>query len=182
MLQEGASEAEAPASPTTSTPPVELVEVRGDREPWVPLLLEADEPEPLRRYLDDGDLFEIRAEGETVGVVLLVRDGDGTTTEVKNIALSESHRGRGLGRGALERIVDHAAESGAERVLVGTSEGSAGTIAFYRACGFADAGRRVGFFDSYPEPVMEDGVRSHDMVMFERVLGPRGDGHRDPAR
>jgi len=172
MLQEG-------AAPSTA-PEVELVEVAGDREAWVPLLLEADEEAPLRDYLDDGELLEIRSGHETIGGVLLLRDG--TTVEIKNLALAEPHRRRGLGRAAIERIVEHAERAGAERLIVGTAETSHGTMSFYRACGFANAGRRLGFFDAYPAPVVEDGVQAHDMVMFERVLGPRGDGAREPGR
>jgi GNAT superfamily N-acetyltransferase len=172
MLQEG-------AAPSTA-PEVELVQVAGDREAWVPLLLEADEEAPLRDYLDDGELLEIRSGHETIGGVLLLRDG--TTVEIKNLALAEPHRRRGLGRAAIERIVEHAERAGAERLIVGTAETSHGTMSFYRACGFANAGRRLGFFDAYPAPVVEDGVQAHDMVMFERVLGPRGDGARDPGR
>jgi len=176
MLQEAAPAVAEPAVARS----VELVEVTGDREPWVELLLEADEEEPLRGYLGDGALYEIRSAGETVGVVLLLRDG--ATIEIKNLALDEAYRGEGLGRAALQGIVDHAARDGAERVIVGTSETSRDTIAFYLACGFTDAGRRLGFFDSYPTPVIEDGAQAHDMVMFERVLGRRGDGERDPTR
>ena len=178
MLQEGA-EPNAPGPAATGSS-VELVEVRGDREVWVPWLLEADEEIPLRGYLDDGELLEIRAEGAAVGVALLVRDG--STTEIKNLAIAEEHRRVGFGRAAVEAIVAMAAGTGAERVVVGTAESSDAAIAFYRACGFTDAGRRVGFFDAYPEPIVEDGVRAHDMLLFERVLGPRGAGAREPGR
>jgi len=54
--------------------------------------------------------------------------------------------------------------------VVGTADTSAGTIEFYRRIGFLDAGRIAGFFDSYPEPVVEDGVVAHDMVRFELPL------------
>jgi glyoxylase-like metal-dependent hydrolase (beta-lactamase superfamily II)/ribosomal protein S18 acetylase RimI-like enzyme len=197
MLQEGAPEvtvgstlpgtAENPA--TVEAPAtVELVEIAGDREPWVPLLLEADEEIPLRAYLDDGDLLEIRAggvtgddaSGGTVGVVLLFTEG--STIEIKNLAIAEPHRRRGFGRAAIELIVERAAEAGAERVIVGTADTGYDSLAFYRACGFTDAGRRLGFFDTYPEPVILDGAEAHDMVMFERILGPRGTGPTEPGR
>jgi ribosomal protein S18 acetylase RimI-like enzyme len=170
MLQEGAP----------PVPAVELIEVTGDREPWVPSLLEADEEEPLRAYLDDGELLEIRADGATAGVVLLLREGD--TVEIRNLALDEAHRRRGIGRAAIEQVAERAVTAGADHLIVGTAETSTDAIAFYRACGFADAGRRPGFFDRYPTPVIEDGVQAHDMVMFERVLGRRGVGARDPER
>jgi glyoxylase-like metal-dependent hydrolase (beta-lactamase superfamily II)/ribosomal protein S18 acetylase RimI-like enzyme len=178
MLQEAANPTEP--RPSAAGPAVELVEVLGDREAWVPWLLEADEEIPLRRYLNAGELLEIRVEGATVGVALLLRDG--STTEIKNLAIAEEHRRAGFGRAAVEAIVARAAGAGADRVIVGTAEAGQAAIAFYRACGFTDAGRRVGFFDRYPEPVVDDGVQAHDMVLFERLLGPRGAGAREPGR
>jgi GNAT superfamily N-acetyltransferase len=151
------------------------VAVTGSRERFVPLLLEADESEPiLRGYLDDGELFELRAEGRPVGVALLLRDDD--VIEIKNIALTASERGRGLGRAAIEAIAAYASTRGARRLLVGTADVSAGAIAFYGACGFASAGIRPRFFDAYPHPVVEDGRVAHDMVLFERALMAGDDG------
>ena len=148
---------------------VELVQVAGSREPFVPLLLEADESEAvLRGYLESGGLFELREAGRAIGVVLLLDDGD--AVEIKNIALRASERGRGAGRSAIDAIAAHAHAAGARLLTVGTADVSAGTIAFYRACGFHDAGVRAGFFDAYPEPVVEDGRVAHDMVLFERTL------------
>ena len=146
------------------------LEPAADREALVPLLLEADESEPvLREYLHRGELYRILLEGELVGAVLLIPEGsDGV--EIKNIALSEEHRGLGLGRAAIEAVVDRAREAGAARLLVGTADSSAGTIEFYRRVGFRDAGRIEGFFDAYPEPVVEDGIVAHDMVRFEMGL------------
>ncbi len=140
-----------------------------DRESLVPLLLEAEGSEAvLRTYLHDGDLYRIVARGEEVGAVLLIGEGEGL--EIKNIALAEGYRGRGLGRAAIEAVAAVALASGASRLQVGTADSSPGTIAFYRRVGFRDAGRIEGFFDAYPEPVVEDGVVAHDMVRFELPL------------
>lgn len=141
-----------------------------DREALVPLLLEADESEAvLRGYLHEGDLYRIVLDGELVGAVLLISEGPGDV-EIKNIALSEERRGLGLGRAAIEAVADLVRESGAARLLVGTADSSIGTIAFYRHVGFDDTGRIEGFFDAYPEPVVEDGIVAHDMVRFEMGL------------
>ena len=75
-----------------------------------------------------------------------------------------------MGRTAITSIAARARERGADRVVVGTADSSSRTIAFYRACGFHDAGRIEGFFDTYPDPVVEDGVQAHDMVRFEMLL------------
>jgi ribosomal protein S18 acetylase RimI-like enzyme len=145
---------------------VTLRRVDGDRAMFVPRLLEADESESVvRTYLEDGELFEILAGDKPVGVVLLTfpaRD----EVEIKNIAVGREDRGRGIGRAAIESIRACARARGADRLLVGTADASLGTIAFYRACGFNDAGRITGFFDRYPDPVVEDGRRAHDMVRF----------------
>jgi len=147
------------------------LEPAADREALVPILLEADESEPvLRGYLHDGDLYRIVADDRGVGGVLLITEGDGV--EIKNIALVESARGKGLGREAIEAIVELARGSGAARLLVGTADSSLGTIAFYRRVGFRDVGRIEGFFDAYPEPVIEDGIVAHDMIRFEMRLRP----------
>ena len=145
------------------------LEPAADREALVPILLEADESEPvLRGYLHDGDLYRIVADDRGVGGVLLITEGDGV--EIKNIALVESARGKGLGREAIEAIVELARGSGAARLLVGTADSSLGTIAFYRRVGFRDVGRIEGFFDAYPETVIEDGIVAHDMIRFEMRL------------
>jgi GNAT superfamily N-acetyltransferase len=144
------------------------LEPADDRETLVPLLLEADESEAvLRSYLHSGDLYRIFADGQEVGAVLLVPEGD--ALEIKNIALLEPRRGEGLGRATIEAIAARA-RSRFARVVVGTADASVGTIRFYRAVGFTETGRIRGFFDSYPEPVVEDGVTAHDMVRFEMRL------------
>jgi ribosomal protein S18 acetylase RimI-like enzyme len=136
----------------------------------MPLLLDADESEPVvRAYLDDGELLEIVVAGQPVGVALITSP-EHAAIEIKNIAIVREHRGRGIGRAAIGCLADRAKGRGADRLLVGTADSSGRTIAFYRSCGFREVGRIAGFFDAYPEPVVEDGVQAHDMIRFERVL------------
>jgi ribosomal protein S18 acetylase RimI-like enzyme len=141
-----------------------------DRERHLPLLLEADDvEEPIRGYLDRGELLEIREADALIGVAVLVVDAD--AVEIWNIALSGEQRGRGSGRRAIELIAERCREQGPSRLTVGTSDCSLGTIAFYRKVGFRFAGVRKGYFDDYPVVVVEDGIRARDMVMFELELG-----------
>ncbi len=145
---------------------VTLVQVVGDREPFLDLFLEADDAEEVvRTYMDQGLLFEIREDDRRVGEVLVLRDGD--AIEIKSIALYEADRGRGIGPAAIAEVVRRARGERASRVIVGTADSAPQTVAFYRRCGFRDAGVREGFFDAYPEPVMVDGEQAHDMVMLE---------------
>ena len=140
-----------------------------DRERHLQLLLEADEAEEhIRGYLNRGQLFEIREADALIGVAVLVADAD--AVEIWNIALSEEHRGRGSGRGAMELIAARCRQNGVSRLTVGTSDCSLGTIAFYRKVGFRFAGVRKSYFDDYPIAVVENGIRARDMVMFEMEL------------
>jgi ribosomal protein S18 acetylase RimI-like enzyme len=150
---------------------VSLVPALFDRERHLPLLLGADDAEEhMRSYLDRGELLEIHAADGMIGVVVLVREADGV--EIWNIALAEDHRGRGLGRAAIEAIADRCTRASASHLTVGTSDCSLGTIAFYRKTGFRFAGVREGYFDTYPVAVVEDGIRARDMVMFRMALPP----------
>jgi ribosomal protein S18 acetylase RimI-like enzyme len=148
-----------------------LVRASFERERHLPLLLEADDvEESIHRYLDRGQLFEIREANDLIGVAVLVADADADAVEIWNIALSEEHRGRGSGRRAIELIAAQCRQNGATRLAVGTSDCSLGTIAFYRKVGFRFAGVRKAYFDDYPVEVVENGIRARDMVMFEMEL------------
>ena len=135
------------------------------------LLLEADESEPVvRSYLDQGELFTIDEDEAPRGVVLVIGDGD--DLEIKNFAVEQESRGRGLGMAAITLVIDQARSRGFHRLIVGTADSSAGTIGFYLRRGFRIYGVRRGFFDAYPETIVEDGVVAHDMVMLEIVIQP----------
>ena len=149
---------------------IALRSVDGDRAAFVPLLLEADESESVvRAYLNEGELLEIVANGQPVGAVLLTSP-EPAGIEIKNIAIRPEYRSHGIGRTVVRCLAARARACGAERMLVGTADSSGRTIAFYLACGFHDVGRIAGFFDAYPEPVIEDGVQAHDMVRFLMIL------------
>lgn len=146
---------------------ITLGKVEGSRERFVPLLLEADESEQIvRAYLEQGDLYVIASDGTEVGVALMIPDG--ADLEIKNLAIAPEHRGRGAGTAAIELLADLAWKTGASRLIVGTADSSPGTVRFYERAGFLRYGVREGFFDSYPEPIWEDGVRARDMIMLER--------------
>jgi ribosomal protein S18 acetylase RimI-like enzyme len=151
---------------------VELRVVEGDREDFLPLLLEADESEEMvRTYLHDGELLAVEVDRETAGEMLVIPEGD--AWEIRNIALAEGFRGRGIGRRAIELLAARAAARGVGRLLVGTADIAWETHRFYIRCGFRYTAVRRGFFERYPEPVLFDGMTVRDMVMFDR---PTTDG------
>jgi ribosomal protein S18 acetylase RimI-like enzyme len=150
---------------------ISLASAPFDRERHLPLLLEADDSEGhMRGYLGRGELLEILDAGEMIGVVVLVQEAD--EVEIWNIALFEDYRGRGFGRAVIGAIAERCRRLGALRLTVGTADCSLGTIAFYRKVGFRFAGVREGYFDTYPLPVVENGISARDMVMFKMSLPP----------
>jgi GNAT superfamily N-acetyltransferase len=84
--------------------------------------------------------------------------------------VADGSRGRGIGRRALAFAARWAREAGADRLTVGTADSSLDAIRFYERVGFGRSGVRPAFFDAYPEPIWEDGVRARDMIMFELRL------------
>jgi ribosomal protein S18 acetylase RimI-like enzyme len=124
----------------------------------------------VRSYLDQGELFTIDEDEEPRGVVLVIADG--ANLEIKNIAVEQTSRGRGLGTAAIGLVIDEARLRGFRRVIVGTADSSVETIGFYQRRGFRIYGARHGFFDAYPEVIVEDGRVAHDMIMLEFELQP----------
>ena len=80
--------------------------------------------------------------------------------ELANIAVAESHRGRGYGAHLLQRVVDVARDRGVEALYLEVRVSNAAAIDLYRGFGFTQVGTRKKYYD---RPV-EDG-----MVMMLRV-------------
>jgi hypothetical protein len=52
----------------------------------------------------------------------------------------------------------------AKALWVGTGNSSLSQLALYQKCGFRIREIESGFFESYPEPIVENGIRCIDMV------------------
>lgn len=133
------------------------------------LLLLGDESEAMvARYLSRGELWVAKAEDALCAVAVVTDEGEGLG-ELKNLAVAPGCQRRGVGRRFVDFLCAHYA--GRFRTLrAGTGEAPR-TLAFYRACGFVPTHRLPRFFlDHYPEPIVDDGVRLCDMVVFSRNL------------
>jgi ribosomal protein S18 acetylase RimI-like enzyme len=145
------------------------------REPYVPLLLLADEPEPLRSYLDDGDLYVLQdGAGTPLGVTLVLPwQDEETTAELKAVAVDAGTHNRGLGQRMLRGVLNDLRARGRTRVVVGTSNAGIGQIAFYQKAGFRILCIERDYFTvekGYDPDERENGLPHRDMVWFDQDL------------
>ena len=148
---------------------MELKQVKQHREEYMPLLLLADEEQAVvNRYLHEGDLFELREEGQVIGVALcLLLENE--TIEIKNIAVDEAFQGRGYGKWIITQLCRHYEDK--KRIIVGTANSSIGNIAFYQKLGYTLYDVKWFFFTQhYTEEIIEDGIIAKHMLMFEQKL------------
>jgi len=143
------------------------------REAWVPLLELADEPEPLRAYLHDGELFGVvDGDGRPRAAVLVIRDAPGEA-ELRAVAVAEAEQGRGLGTAIVDAVLARLGERGVRRVTVGTASSGVRQLAFYQRAGFRVAHVERDYFTAakgYPADLNENGIPIRDMVWMDRAL------------
>ncbi|KGE79497.1 ribosomal-protein-alanine N-acetyltransferase [Halomonas sp. ND22Bw] len=84
--------------------------------------------------------------------------------ELESILIAPERRGEGLAGKLLAAVVERAREGGAERLLLEVRAGNAAAIALYRRAGFAEDGRRRGY---YP-PLA--GTEREDALLMSRPL------------
>ena len=149
---------------------VVMVEPGPARDAWVPLLELADEPEPLRAYLHDGELFGIVAEdGRPRAAILVISDPPGAA-ELRAVAVADAEQGRGLGTELLDAVVGTLRARGVERLVVGTASSGVRQLAFYQRAGFRVSHVERDFFTAdkgYPPDLTENGIPTRDMVWMD---------------
>ena len=159
----------------------ELIEIPpgSERERWVPLLELADEPEPLRAYLQEGDLYGlVGADGAPSAAILVIEQSPGVA-ELRAVAVAEAMQGQGVGTLMVNTTLFVLAQGGARRVVVGTASSGVRQIAFYQRCGFRLTHVERDFFTpekGYPDDLAENGIPIRDMVWMDRELESRSLG------
>lgn len=74
--------------------------------------------------------------------------------ELLTIAVEPDLQGRGIGRRLMARFLEEAAARGAESVFLEVAETNVAARALYATAGFAEAGRRRGYYDGVDAVVM----------------------------
>ncbi|SDN86698.1 GNAT family N-acetyltransferase [Alkalicoccus daliensis] len=141
-----------------------------ERKFLLPYLLMADSSEDeVHRYLFDGEMFSISYENKTAGVILFTFPEKGEA-EVRNMALDPAYRGKGIGKRILHVSMEQFKKRGLQRMIVGTANSSLENIAFYQKAGFRMFSVKKNYFSGYSGEIYENGIRTLDMLMFEKEL------------
>ncbi|MGR9048279.1 GNAT family N-acetyltransferase [Halobacillus faecis] len=151
---------------------IHLVETNERRRFMADLLL-ADESETIiESYIDDGLFYTIYLDDVHIGVCLFVFPGE-HTVEIKNIAIQEAFRGKGLGKQVIDASCILFQKKGYKEMLVGTSNSSIENLAFYQKAGFRFHEIHHDFFLHYSDPFYENGIKGMDMIYFRRPIPPQ---------
>lgn len=135
------------------------------------LLIEADpDKNVIATYLDKSICMVAETEYEIIGVYMLLPIAE-ETIELKNVAVDESHRGKGYGKQLIQHAIETARLRGYRTLEVGTANSSTEQMRLYQTCGFRmDTIIHDFFIHHYNEPIYEHGVQCIDMVRFRMDL------------
>jgi ribosomal protein S18 acetylase RimI-like enzyme len=143
------------------------------RDEWVPLLELADEPAPLRAYLQEGQLFGLRDEQDRPLAAVLVVAESPDVAELRAVAVAADAQGGGIGTRLVDAVLGLLRERGTRRVVVGTASSGVRQLAFYQRCGFRLSHVERDFFTAakgYPPGISENGIPTRDMVWMDLTL------------
>ncbi|HZP22170.1 MAG TPA: ribosomal protein S18-alanine N-acetyltransferase [Terriglobales bacterium] len=73
--------------------------------------------------------------------------------EIENVVVAVEHRRRGIGRALVQELLQ-AARAGGAAVLLEVRESNSAARQLYEALGFAQVGRRVGYYRDPPEDAL----------------------------
>ncbi|MBD8069723.1 GNAT family N-acetyltransferase [Bacillus sp. PS06] len=142
-----------------------------DETPPMNLLLLADPSRQLvEEYLTAGECFVAESDAQILGAYIVLPTSPGTM-ELVNIAVSDEHQGKGIGRSLVMHAIETTKRNGYKTIDVGTGNSSIGQLAFYQKCGFRMTSIDQDFFiRNYPEEIFENGIQCRDMVRLSRNL------------
>ena len=88
--------------------------------------------------------FIFEHENDRAGFVLLRCVAD--ECEILTIAVDKTHKRKGIGRKLIDHARLHASREGAKKIFLEVAEDNEAAQGLYAACGYAEHGRRVGYY------------------------------------
>ena len=149
---------------------MDIEEYRNEITPeMMELLLDADpNKEAVLRYFDISTKF-IAKEGNTiVGVIVLLVTP--LNAEIKNISVVEKYRCKGIGSKLIAEAIKYSKSRKLGNIIIGTCNSSLDQLRLYQSHGFRICDVVVGYFDSYPGPIFENGIQCRDQVLLRYEL------------
>ncbi len=145
--------------------------LHSDEEIPYHLLLLADETkEAINQYIFNSDIYLLHDGTENIAVMALYRKSN-TELEIKNVAVIDSYRSKGIGSILMDKAKEIAKENHYKTLSVGTSDTGFQQIRFYEKNGFIKSGILKDFFiQNYPVPIYENGLQMRDMVLLSHHL------------
>jgi ribosomal protein S18 acetylase RimI-like enzyme len=138
--------------------------------PYDLLLLADPSVKMIEKYIFASSVYVAVLAEQIVGILVLFPI-DKTLIEIKNIAVLETHQGKGIGKKMLAFAFSEAKEKGFQDIQIGTANSSIGQLALYQKMGFEmDSIIKSFFTNNYPEPIYENGVLVQDMVVLKKTL------------
>jgi ribosomal protein S18 acetylase RimI-like enzyme len=144
-----------------------------EKLPFDLLLLADPSVKMIEKYIFASSFYVAIIDAQIVGVLALLPI-DETLIEIKNIAVLETHQGKGIGKKMLAFAFSEAKEKGFQDIQIGTANSSIGQLALYQKMGFEmDSIIKSFFTNNYPEPIYENGILVRDMVVLKKKLSLR---------
>ena len=149
---------------------IQPLDIRYETVP-MDLLLEADPSEDLiLAYLPLSFVFKALLHNELVGIMLLT-PMDSQQLEIKNIAVHQDFRQRGIGKRLLQFAQQFAKDEGFEALWIGTANSSVEQWGLYQKMGFELNSVRFDFFTQhYPVEIWENGIQAKHLMMLSKPI------------
>ncbi|NOU74036.1 GNAT family N-acetyltransferase [Paenibacillus sp. LMG 31458] len=139
--------------------------------PPMELLLLADPSEQIvKEYLKRGQCY-IAEMNNTILAVYVLLPTRPETVELVNIAVNETHQGKGIGKKIVQHAINNAKFQGYKTIEIGTGNSGMGQLALYQKCGFRIVGIDRDFFvKHYSDEIFENGIQCRDMIRLSQDL------------
>ncbi len=121
-----------------------------------------DKREKYKKYnhLDTMDYVIVAYDGQHAAGCAALRKYSDTEVEVKRVFVQESYRGQNIGGQMLAHLIEHAQESGYQRMLLETGAFLAASVRLYQRYGFTQI-ENYGEYKNMPESLcMGRGIAS----------------------
>lgn len=150
---------------------MEIRKITDNRDSYKELLLIADPDwSNIQKYLYEGTLLAAYVENECVGVSHYMTN-ESLETEIYNIGLLETCRGKGYGKLLLQATIEDIRQYNNGSIVLGTGNSSIENIAFYQRCGFEITDIWFNYFlEAYKDPIFENKIQCKHMLRFKYGL------------